>query len=420
MREFLLIPQPSSLYIFFFKESIDLNFSSFAPVRVLGSLGAACALVALAGCQGEKVVAHIGSTTITEKAFNDRAQSQTQQDVLSLTDAGSSALTHLILDEAVGQLAKEKQVEPTPQAVTAYATYETRSNAGLRRAIEQGTLTVANFEPSARYNLEIFALGVDGAKAKPEDVQTAYDGLKTQPAVGQTNPMTGQPGQNNPIKIAGELTVKLVSAKDEATATKILAQLKTDDNFKAAAQAAGLTGPALDNAGQDTPLPIDQIKKQLPDVYAALTQTPAGQYVSKPMPIPNAKTPKQYLVAKIVKNTPEVVFTLEEARPFLEQLVLNNQKPDWQDHQTTLLNDRLRKMLADNSIQINVPRYENVKTKILPLLIDESEKAAKARAAQRLQAAQMQQMQQQMQQKNAPKPGAATPAPPKPGANGKP
>ena len=395
-----------------------MNFSSIAPVRAAAIVGAACGLAALAGCQGEKNVAHIGAASITEKVFNDRTQRIMQADMLPIVDAGGSTLTRMILEEAVGQLAKEKSVEPTAQTVTAYTNYQVKYDANKRRAIEQGVITAADFEPTVRYNLEVFALGVDGAKAKPEDVQKEYDSLKSQPAVSPANPMTGQPGQNNPVKVPAEIVLKLINAKDEATATKVLAQLKTNDDFKAAAQTAGMTGPALDNAGQETPLPNpDQIKQQLPDVYAAITQTPAGQYVSKPIPVPNAKAPKQFLVVKVIKNTPEVLFTMDEARPLLEQIVLNGQKPDWQDHQTTLLNERLRKMLSDGSVQINIPRYQNITTKVLPLLMDESEKAMKQRAAQK---AQMEAMraQQAQQQRSAPPANGSKPTAPK--ANGKP
>ena len=357
-----------------------------------------------------------------------------QTDMLPIVDAGGSTLTRMILEEAAGQIAKENKVEPAPEAVTAYAKYQTRYDANKRRAIEQGVVTVADFEPVARYNMETLAIGTDGAKPKPEDMKKMYDSLVTQPAVSQGNPMTGQPGQNNPVKSPAELTIKVIPAKDEATATKILAQLKTNDDFKAAAQTAGMTGPALDTAGQETPVPnLDALKAQSLDIYNALTQTPAGQYVSKPVPVPSRdpKGPKNYFVIKVIKNTPEVVFTMDEARPALEQLVLNTDKPDWNDHQTTLINDRLQKMLTDGSIQINIPRYENIKTKVLPLLIEDAKKAIVQRAAMRAQQAQQAQMQAQMQaqqqaqQKNNPpanggKPNAPRPVTPAPKPNGKP
>ena len=372
-------------------------------------------LAALAGCQGEKNVAHIGATTITEKVFNDRTQHIMQSDMLPIVDAGGSTLTRMILEEAVGQIAKEKGVEPTPQAVTAFTNYQVKYDPNKRRAIEQGVLTAADFEPTARYNMEIFAIGTDGAKAKPEDIQKEYDQDKAQSA-NPINPTTGQPGQN-PVKTPAELTIRVVVAKTEALAAQALAQLKTNDDFKAAAQLAGVTGPSLDVAGQEAPFP-EQLKAQLPDVYAAILQTPAGQYVSKPIPIPNAKTPQQFLVAKVVKNTPETLFTLEEARPLLEQVILYRDKPEWDAHETTLVDERLRKMLSDGSVQINIPRYQNITTKILPLLMDESEKAMKQRTAQRAQAA-LQQAQMQAQQA-APKAGAKPTAPPAPKAGGKP
>lgn len=406
-----------------------MNFSSIASVRALAVAGAAFGLAALAGCQGEKNVAHIGATAITEKVFNDRTQHIMQQDMLPIVDAGGSTLTRMILEEAAGQIAKEKSVEPTPAAVTAYTNYQVRFDPNKRRAIEQGVITAADFEPTVRYNMEIFAIGTDGAKAKPEDVQKQYDQLKTQPAVGQANPMTGQPGQNNPVKSPAELTIRVVAAKDEATATKILAQLKTNDDFQAAAQTAGLKGAELSSAGQESPVPnLDGLKQQSPDIYNALTQTPAGQYVSKPIPVPNAKKPQRFFIIKVVKNTPEVLFTIDEARPLLEQLVLNMDKPDWNDHQTTLNNERLQKMLTDGSIQINIDRYKNITTKVIPLLLEESKKAMLQRAAQKaaMEAQRAAQPPPGAPNPNAPQPGGRSSAPnvrpvaPAPKPNGKP
>ncbi len=408
-----------------------MNFSSFASARAAAVVGMACGIAALTGCQGEKNVAHIGAASITEQVFNDRTQHIMQADMLPILDAGGSTLTRMILEEAVGQLAKEKSVEPTAEAVKAFTNYQVRVDPNKRRAIEQGVVTAADFEPTVRYNMESFALGVDGAKAKSEDVQKEYDDLKSKPAVSPANPMTGQQAQGNPVKIPAELTIRLVGAKDEATATKILAQLKTNDDFKAAATTAGMTGPALDSAGQETPISPDQIdalKQKQPDIYNAISQTAAGQYVAKPITVANPKDPKaakNYLVVKVIKNTPETVFTIDEARPVLEQIVLGGQKPDANEHQSTLLNERLKKMLTDGSIQINIDRYKNITTKVIPLLLEESDKAMKARIAQKKQMDDMRAQQAQMQQ-NAPKGGAApkggiAPAPtPAPKPNGKP
>ena len=404
-----------------------MNFSSIAPVRVLAVVGAACGLAALAGCQGEKNVAHIGSAAITEKVFNDRTQHIMQADMLPIADAGGSTLTHMILEEAANQVAKEKGYEPSAAAVTASTAYQIRVDPNKRRAIEQGVITAADFEPSARYNMETFAIGTEGAKPKPEDVQKLYDNLKTVPAQTPANPMTGQPAQNNPIKIPAELTFRVVGAKDEATATKILAQLKTNDDFKAAAQTAGLPGQDAEAAGQEAPFP-EQYKQTLPEVYAAMTQTPAGQYVSKPIPVPNAKKPQQYLVAKIVKNTPEVLLTLEEARPLLERAVVSNDKKDWFIHQTTVLNERLRKILSDGSIQINIPRYQSITTKVIPLLMEDAEKTARQQAAQIKQQAAMEALRAQQPPPGTPNPNApqtggkptVRPVQPAPKANSKP
>lgn len=314
-------------------------------VRIFPALGLTVALSGLAGCQENKIVARVKDTSITQQALYDRVLRVTAAAIPQQQgmDAGGATLISMIREAMVAQMAKEKNAIPKEEDVSKFIAYLKRVNPTTTDEINAGRLTDEDLRRSVLLAMEEFGIGTNGAKAEEKELDASYNEQKPQ------------------LKIGEMYTVKTMRLPTEATAQQAIDELKKTNDFRAVAtKVLGITGPELINAGREMTVQADRLP---PDMKAAFASVAPGQYTPKPIAaqVPNPQTQvaeTQYIVAQVVRKTPEYTPSKEEIRPVLEQAVLGKKFPEWQSVKDQQLAEFTKKAIADNEIQIDIKRYQ--------------------------------------------------------------
>ena len=308
---------------------------------------AAIALTALTGCQGRKVVARVNSATITEEDFLNRVQYVRQIPQNVSLDAGGLTLVNMIEDTLTDQLATDKKWTPTEEAVKQVAEIVRRTTPDIEQQLTSKQLTEEELYRQVRHLLELTAIGTEGAKADPTEVQKAYDEMKKDPIYPAT------------------YTIRVLFVTDPVRANdeKILAQLKSSANFKEAAKALNMTAPEIANAGRELVMPKKGAPEDLIKALDALGNGPftpeKGPFTNGPITInqnPNAGGKPIYLIAQLIGKQADETPPLDKVRPFIEQRVLQQKFPQWQMH----AQQKVGEYTKTAQIQINEDRYKPI------------------------------------------------------------
>ncbi len=330
-----------------------MNPTLFRRARLLARvLSAAAALVLLSGCEGHKIVARVRNVAINENDLEDRAlRSHITQGVTGL-DVGGFTLVLMIKGELTHQLAKQKHADVSNEDVQTFAAFLKRMNPTYINAMNAGNLSEDEFERQEQETLENVGIGTEGAKASDQEIQAKYNEL-TQAAPGQ-----------RPQMMYPELwTLRRLPFGDEATAQRAIEMLNAHSAFPIVAQQL-LGAPAMlaQRLTADTVFMARQIQQENPAEYAALSTLTPGQIVSKP--IPGQITTQQgqpqsvFWVEQMVKQEKEAKPTLEQARPYINVVIITSTRPQWQQHATQEL--AAFTAASANAIQINVDRYKSL------------------------------------------------------------
>ncbi len=317
---------------------------------LVAAFSAVAALVLLPGCQGHKIVARINTVAINENDLVDRALNTHVTQAIPGMDVGGYTLIMMIKEELTHQLADVKHAAVSQEDAESFAEFTKRMDPTFANAILSGNLSDEEFERDRRLSLEQIGIGTEGAKAEDRDIQAKYDDLTK-----------AAPGQKPKLEFPELWTVRMMPFGDEATAERAIDMLKTQPFPVVAQQLLPITPVQAQQATRDTVVNADNVQMRSPALYTAMSALSPGQVVAQPVPVqlnnPQTNTPQQgYLVAQMVKQVKAEKPTLQQARTYLNVLIITSTRPQWSQHANQAL--AAFTQASAHSIQINVDRYK--------------------------------------------------------------
>ena len=295
-------------------------------------------LIPLVGCQGHKVIARVNGVAINEEEFADRTQ---RVSVLAAnTDAGGTALVGMIREKLTTQLAAEKHASPTPEAVSTYANYLRESITRVDDEMKAGRVTDQDLKDNARFQMEEFGIGTDGAKVDEAKLKTEYETNKKQ------------------LVIPERWVVRTLTVPDAQTGQTILDELKKTGNFEKAARQLGISPTDIPTAVRENSIPVPNITDiAFRDTLAKLNP---GQFTDKPVQV-NVPQSQQLptgrvvlIIAQMIRKKPGRDLSLADVRTILERNLIAKEHPQWEQHK----NQMLAEFTAKADLQINIERYK--------------------------------------------------------------
>lgn len=300
-------------------------------VRLALALGAGCALLWTAGCQGRKIVARVHNEPVYEDEFFERAIQVPLTTQKSLdTDAGGLALVSLMREKLTDQAVAEKKYSIDKSDVARGIEFLVSSNLDLAVSIAAGKISRETLLHDYEQNLKQVALGSDGARVEEKALQESYNKYKDR------------------LVVEEQWAVRLLRTIDEQTAKQALERLKaTQGNFQAAARIPGVmlmsqTDPARPVIIFATGPRAAQIQ-QLPALRDALAKLKPNEFTTRPVKVDDPQATSRgmpsttYLVGQMAQKISKRTPTLDEVRPIVRQYSIQDTHPDWQrrfDEQT--------------------------------------------------------------------------------------
>lgn len=293
---------------------------------VVFAIAAITAALVLAGCNsggGSSSVAEINGKKITS------------DDIVKFMSRGlmgqhqvSGVLTQLLEEELVLDLAAEKKVTPTDTQIDQRLNYVKRV-AGLDEFLENSGLTMDDYKhqlkiDQARINLAETTMK---DKIKDEDVKKEYNQNK-----------------DTEFAISERIKMDAIILPNKATADDASKKLASGASLQKVADEAGLKVEHRTIPKTGTPLPDDLIK--------ALFETEKGK-ATKPISVGGMPGSEQWIIMVPGDKIPEVIITLEEAKPVIHaELVMRSASDD--------LRKMIEKAGKDAKLTVTMPALKDV------------------------------------------------------------
>jgi len=323
------------------KESDALKFD----VKLRAIAAAAVGFVLLAGCEphGETIVAEVNQDTIKESEYNNRVQSVTSIPENLNLDAGGMVMVNMIRSLLTDQLAQKYHAVPSDERVTAAVDYQIRMDPVTNAGIASGKLTKEELRLQKKNEQEAVGIGTNGEKPTEQEYDKAYDEYKNKPE----------------LNMKASYTVRILQVQDDQSGRKAIAELKKTGDFKGVAEKMlGMPAPDAERESKERTLVAEQLLPELRQVMDTLkvneiTPEPVAIHIANPQQPLNPQV--VYAVAQLVGKEPAHVLTKNEARFYLEPIVLQKTHPDWILHFRRELADYTIK--SEKHIRIAIPKY---------------------------------------------------------------
>lgn len=298
--------------------------------------------VALSGCSPEQGIAlRVNNETLTMEEYYKRVQTVRQIPTELATDAGGLTLMNATNTMLAEQLAKDMGTLPPDTAVGEAVEYQMRTDANLIAAVRSGKLTELELVRAQRFQMAIFAIGTNGAKAKEEDITKEYN-----------NP------ENKAFVDVKEIYIfRGLQVPDEDTGKKTLESLKKTGDFVKAAESLGFPPASARNAANELVRTGDTLPKEVSDALKKLkpnefAPTPVTFTMTNPQ-APNAPPQKSLLLLQLRELRPARKVETKEIRYLLEQMILAKSHPQWAEQYQT----ELAKYAQKAQIHVGIKKY---------------------------------------------------------------
>ncbi|MBC7529531.1 MAG: hypothetical protein H7308_18545, partial [Chthonomonadaceae bacterium] len=187
--------------------------------------GTMISFLILTGCQGEKIVARVGSDPIKESDFYGRSIRMTGESIPKDMDAGGAAMVGMIREKMTDQLAAAKNAVPTEEQVSRYLAYQMRVSSPLKTAIDKGLATEEEIKRGIRYTLEEVGIGTEGAKVADTETRAEYSRLVKEKSF-VPDPLNPSQEMRNETKLPEMWYLRTLTVPDEATGKKVIEGLR--------------------------------------------------------------------------------------------------------------------------------------------------------------------------------------------------
>lgn len=308
-------------------------------------------MVALAGCGGggKKIAARVNKDTITEEEFTSRVQ---QVDALSLGNsaqqggparAGDYALQSMITERLIMQLAADKKALPTDAQVTAYVEFA-KKYPNIPGSMPRNPFrSDEEMRREARVDVALRGMALGPLNITPQELQKKYDEVKSR------------------LVERERYHLRIFESASNAKAEEALDSLKKGVSFETVALTKSEDPRSRERSGDigfvnDLQLP--------PALLAAVRNLKPGEYTQKVVkaalpptgqPAVEGATP-HFFLAQLVEKTPPRTAPMEEVRPLVETLVLQDKDPNAGQR----VADQVREYTARADIQVNLKQYEDL------------------------------------------------------------
>jgi hypothetical protein len=285
------------------------------------------------------VIARVNGSAINADEYADRTERTSS--IFQGTDAGGTALISMLRERLTSQLAARKNASPSDEEVRRYASYIRRTVPEVEDQIRQGRVAENDLITKARFNMEEFGIGTEGAKVSDKELQDEYK------------------AHEKDLEFPEIWTIRTVRLPNPQQAAMVLPALQRTGDFKAAARALGLTPIEAAASGAETSIVA---KNAQPSIHQALDRLGPGQFAPGPVALevrnpqfPGA-TQTIYFLMQLVRKTPARPMTLEDARTALQQNILIRTNPAWEVHK----NQEMAEFTGKADLQIYNKRYQNL------------------------------------------------------------
>ncbi|HLJ56900.1 MAG TPA: peptidylprolyl isomerase [Chthonomonadaceae bacterium] len=306
----------------------------------------------LSGCtsQDKDVVAWVGNEPIRKEEFYPRVMAVSEIPQGFTSDAGALTLVNMIRDRLTDQLAAMHHAQPTKDLVDQAVAYDVRMSPETEELMVRGRLTQKDLFRQKRYEMETFGIGTDGDNPSDADIDKVYEEYKNRPE----------------FTFPASYTARVLEAPDDATARKIIADVKQTGDFKAAAMKF-LNAPAMtaEIAAKERRLRATQLApEQYQPLRDALEKLKPNEITSEPVafkvPDPNQPLTStfKYYVVQLKSKDPEQKLTKDEMMFLLRPLALQKTHPGWKEHYVRQLADYYK--MVQSNIHIELPQYEGL------------------------------------------------------------
>jgi hypothetical protein len=285
------------------------------------------------------VIARVNGSAINEDEYADRTERTSS--IFQGTDAGGTALVSMLRERLTSQLAARKNASPSDEEVRRYASYIRRTVPEVDDQIRLGRVSDNDLFTKARFNMEEFGIGTEGAKVSDKELQDEFNAHKAD------------------LVFPEIWTIRTVRLQNPQQAAMVLPTLQQTGDFKAAARALGLTPQEAAASGSETSIVA---KNAQPSIRQALDKLGPGQFASGPvsLEVRNPQFPGAsqtvYFLMQLVRKTPAKPMTLDDARTALQQSLLVKTNPAWEVHK----NQEMAEFTSKSDMQIYNKRYQTL------------------------------------------------------------
>lgn len=329
--------------------------------------GTMISFLILTGCQGEKIVARVGSDPIKESDFYGRSIRMTGESIPKDMDAGGAAMVGMIREKMTDQLAAAKNAVPTEEQVSRYLAYQMRVSSPLKTAIDKGLATEEEIKRGIRYTLEEVGIGTEGAKVADTETRAEYSRLVKEKSF-VPDPLNPSQEMRNETKLPEMWYLRTLTVPDEATGKKVIEGLRIKPDLGVAATGLGANPQQAQQIMVETPVAREKLAQQLPVLEKELQTVSAGQYTQKPIQVtmrnpqdpPNAPPRTSFLVVQFVRKEPAYDFKYEEVQPVLELRLLSIKHKDWIAHKEQEMAKFTEDLVKKDGIKINLKQYQSL------------------------------------------------------------
>ena len=337
-------------------------------MRRLAKAGALLAsFTVLTGCQGEKIVARVGSDSIKESEYYGRTLRMNAAGILEGTDAGGAAMVTIIREKMTAQLAAAKNALPTEEQLSRFVAYQMRLNSQVKAAIEKGLISEEEIKRGYRFQFEEIGIGTEGAKISEADARTEYDRLAKEKDY-YPDPLNPSQMSLNPSKVPETWVVKFIPVQSEEFGNRLISEMKVTPDFIQAATKLGLPAQQAQAIAQERSFARQRLAAEIPSLEAALAPLSPGQITPKVVAVATPPTAQSattqpttsYIVAQVVRKDPEYLFKFEEARTAIEYNLLMQRNRDWFTHKEQQMADYTTKLTSNDAIKINLKQYQSL------------------------------------------------------------
>lgn len=312
---------------------------------LLGLLISGCAADGLAG---HTIVARLNGTPINDERYYNNMEHLRAQDFPTTAEeeAGAVALTQVLRNQAVDDLAAQKGYAPSEDDVDSFYQYEMTVQPQLQAAVTQGLTSAEDQKRTIRRGLEQLAIGTDGATVDPQELQAAYTAVQSPQTSSQsTMPVT--------VDVPATVTIRALSVPDFTSGGQAISALKATGNWTAEAQQLHPARPFL---GQQVSVPVDALQRQLPELYKAVIALKPADFAPEPVNVSPAGSPvSQYVVVQLISKSSPIHLSMDQVRVPLKIRVLQQKFPMWPIHMDT----ELYNFLQSANLEIYNDRYRD-------------------------------------------------------------